>query len=123
MQTLTIEEFLQSRTAATGPLAAWHKLRWLEKHLRAPIQMEDVPRPPQKVLTDAPIKEVEQAPALLPVHLFQLEHVLAGMIRGGAWEAIVLCVALTLAYSVMRFVHVQRSCLTHIGELVVWARA
>ena len=69
------------------------------------------------------LKELEQAPAPPPELLIDLENIAGEMILADAWDAVAVCVALSLAWSLMRLVHVNRSRITHYSEDSLWCRA
>ena len=120
---MLLEEFIRGRNAASGPLAAYNKLVWLHRHLGAPICSEGITRPVHQAGEEGGMKELAQASALPPELLIDLERIAGEMICEDSWGAIAVCVALSLAWSLMRLVHVNRSRITHYSEDSLWCRA
>ena len=123
LQALLLEEFIKAKVGASGPLTACNKLVWLQRHLGAPISLEGITRPPRQSAETGEVKELEQAVALPPELLSSLAHLAKGMIQDNTWDSVAVCVALSLAWSLMIFAHVNRSRITHYSEDVVWCRA
>ena len=123
LQFLLLDELIRAQAAAAGPLATYNKLLWLFMHLGAPIVLDNIARPVKQPGDDGEVKELEQAPALPPDLLMMLEHIAAAMITEDSWDSVAVCVALSLAWSLMRLVHVNRSRITHYSEDSLWCRA
>ena len=64
--------------APSGELSAWNKLRWLQRHLRAPGALDIASRPVRKAV-DGQVHAEKQAEVVEPEVLFRLEHLAEDM--------------------------------------------
>ena len=93
------------------------------RHIDAPASLEGIKKPPRQAAGDGLVKELDQAPTLPPGILVGIEHALAAMIKANTWDSVALSVALSLAYSLVRAVHVSRSTIAHYNAATLWCRA
>ena len=94
VQRVLLEELIHAKAAATCPTATFNKTIWLIRHLTAPLCLEGIKRPARKAAKDGLVKELEQAPALPPGALLEIEKRCESMIRANTWDSVALCVAL-----------------------------
>ena len=81
-----LASFIQSRPAATGPLASWNKFDFTKRHMKADIPLEDVPEPAKGAGPDGAVKQNTQAVAMPPEYLMAYEEALQRMVAANDWR-------------------------------------
>ena len=122
-KTILLAAFIQSKEAATGPLATWNRIHWLRRHLKADISLETIKKPPKREGVDGKVREAEQAVATPPEFLVVFEGILEKMVDAGDWRRGGLAASLQVAYSLIRPVHLGRSAFTHETKVSYWLEA
>ena len=112
-QGILLEAFILSKKSATAPVNRWNQLQFLKKHLKAPLAMSDIPRPPRQPNKEGIVMEDVQAVAIQPDHLAHFEEIAHRMYNEGGKEAAVVASAVILAKDLMRLAHLNRSKCTH----------
>ncbi len=120
---ILLDTYIHSKTTATGPLAAWNQFEFARRHLKASLPISDIPKPPKGGGEDGIVKQSVQAVAMPPEYLMAYETCLENMVLASDWRRVPLAVALTVAYSLVRIVHMGRSTFKHVGDLVLWLEA
>ena len=118
-----LASFIQSRPAATGPLASWNKFDFTKRHMKADIPLEDVPKPAKGAGPDGAVKQNTQAVAMPPEYLMAYEEALQRMVAANDWRRGPLACSLQVAYALIRPVHMGRSCFTHKSKVSFWLEA
>ena len=117
-----IQEFVLHNARAgttsteSAPRARWDHLKWMAVYLGAPVNLPAWTKPQKKVSTGG-VKS-SQAVAADPEVLLQMEQTVQRLPEDDP-HVVPILGALTIAYSVLRFRHVQRSVLTQLCKVTI----
>ncbi len=117
-----LAEYIRSQPSSSGPAQAWSKFDWLRRVLDAPVNLSCMSRKPTAAENEGTgeVKEVQQALVVLPEYLWMVSQAAGRMHTAGDWRAQPVACGVTMALSVVRHAHLNRSRCTHKTSLVIW---
>jgi hypothetical protein len=118
-----LDTYIQSGDAATGPLAMWNRMAFIDTHLAGEYNTKSLSKPKPTNADSGEVKEVEQAVAAPPELYWKLELCLAELIRRKDWRRMPVACTLEGAYSMVRPTHMNRTTMLHRACSVYWCEA